>query len=93
MKVLQITRLRDSGHDQMREGLENFGKHGIPGVEAMWFSADARTVVVLYEINDPTDLHKYGTFYAPYIEHIETHLVTDATAGVANMQAGLDLAQ
>jgi hypothetical protein len=76
----------------MREGLENFGKHGLPGEEGFWFSADARTVFTLYEIDDIADLHKYATFYAPYIEHVETHLVTDGTAGVANMQAGLDLA-
>ena len=91
MKVLQITRLRDTDHAQMREGLANFAKHGIPGVEAMWFSADARTVVGLYEVDDPADLHKYGTFYALYVEEVETHVVSDATAGVANMQAGLDL--
>jgi hypothetical protein len=49
----------------MREGLENFVKHGVPGIEANWFSADGRTVVTVYEIDDIADLHKYATFYAP----------------------------
>jgi hypothetical protein len=77
----------------MREGLQNFGKHGpIPGTEAIWFSADGRTLVTIFDIDDPSEMHKYGTLYAPYSEQVETHVVSDATTGVANMQAGLDLA-
>ena len=92
MKVLAIIRLWNSSHAEIREGLESFKKHGAPGMEASWFSADGRTVVSIYEIDDPTDLHKYSTMYAPYIETTETHVVSDASAGVANMSAGLDLA-
>jgi len=58
MKVMQIARLRSTDHAQMREGLETFEKHGAPGMETMWMSADARTVVIIYEVDDPSDLHK-----------------------------------
>jgi hypothetical protein len=92
MKVMQIGRLRSSDHAEMREGLANFEKHGAPGMEALWLSADARTLVALYELDDPSELHKYQTLYAPYLESVETHLMSDAAAGTANMRAGLDLA-
>jgi hypothetical protein len=92
MKVLAIGRLRSSSHAEMREGLENFQKHGSPGLESMWMSADARTFVAIYELDDPAELHKYSTLYAPYIESSETHIVSDVADGVANMSAGLDLA-
>jgi len=91
MKVLAISRQRSSNHAEIREGLESFKKHGLPGMEAMWMSADARTVVAIYDLDDPADLHKYSTLYAPYIEATETHIVSDASAGVANMSAGLEL--
>jgi hypothetical protein len=92
MKVLAIIRLRNASHAEMREGLESFKKHGTPGMEESWFSADGRTVVLISEVDDVADLHKYSSFYAPYIEATETHVVSNASAGVANMSAGLDLA-
>ena len=92
VKVIQIMRLRNASHSHMREGVESFGKHGFPGLESLWISSDARTMVGVFEVGDVADLHKYSILYAPYIEAIETHIVSDAAAGVANMSAGLDLA-
>jgi hypothetical protein len=92
MKVLQIVRLRTSSHAQMRENVELFEQHGATGLEAFWLSADARTIVALYEMDNPTDMQKSLTLYAPHIEQIETHVVTDGPAGVANVKAGLGLA-
>jgi hypothetical protein len=92
MKVIQITRLRNASHAPMREGLESFGKHGFPGLESLWISSDARTMVGIFEVDDASDLHKYSILYAPHLEAIETHIVSDVRAGVANMSAGLDLA-
>jgi hypothetical protein len=91
MKVMAIFRLRNTDHGTIRAGLETFEKMGSPGMEALWMSADAKTAVGFYEIDEPSELHKYATLYAPYFEHIETHLVSDALAGVANMKEGLDL--
>jgi hypothetical protein len=91
MKVMQILRLRNLDHDTMRTGLATFEKHGVPGLEALWMSADSKTAVLIVEIDDPTQLHPYETLYAPYMEHIETHIVSDVVAGVAHMKAGLDL--
>jgi hypothetical protein len=92
MKVLQIIRLRNSDHASIQKGLETFGKHGSGSITAFWFSADARTVFGVYEIDDPSELQKYMTLYAPYIESLEQHVVVEGEAGFANMQAGLDLA-
>jgi len=92
MKVIQIGRLRSTDHTEMREGLANFQKHGAPGMAAGWLSADARTYIMLYEVDDPSELHKYNTLYAPYIESVETHVVSDLAVGTANMGAGLELA-
>jgi hypothetical protein len=92
MKVIQIMRLRNASHAHMREGVESFGRHGFPGLESLWISSDARTMVGIFEVDDPSDLHKYSILYAPYLEGIETHIVSDAAAGVASMSAGLNLA-
>ena len=49
-------------------------------------------MVGIFEVDDASDLQKYSIQYAPYLEAIETHIVSDVEAGVANMSAGLDLA-
>jgi hypothetical protein len=93
MKVIVIARLRNTSHAQMREGVENFVKHGAgaSGMETLWASADAKTVIALYEVDDVAELHKNATLYAPYFEHVETHLVTDSSVSVANTREALDL--
>jgi hypothetical protein len=91
MKVMQIMRLRNADHDGMRAGLETFEKLGAPGLEAMWLSVDSKTAVAFFELDDPTELHRYEVAYAPFFEHIEIHIVSDVATGVANMKAGFDL--
>lgn len=92
MKVIVIARLRNTSHALMREGLESFTKHGggESGMETLWTSADAKTVIGVYEVVDIAGFHKNAALYVPYFEQVETHLVTDATAGVANIKEALD---
>jgi hypothetical protein len=92
MKVIEIARFRNTNHAQMRENLETFEKHGAPkGLEGLWMSADGRTVFAIYETDDPSDLQKYTVLYAPYLEQLELHLVTDASVAVPNMKEALGL--
>jgi hypothetical protein len=92
MKVLAIGRLRNANHEEMRAGLALFEKQGVAGLETMWLSSDAKTIVALYEVDSPADLHKYGALYAPYFESMETHLVSDIPTGTAALSEGLSLA-
>lgn len=93
MKVIVVQRLQNSDHAKMRAGLENFDKSGgPPGMEGLWLSADAKTIFAMLEVDDLNGVHTYMSLYAPYVEDIEVHVVTDAETGVANMKAALDLA-
>ena len=60
MKVIVIPRLRNTSHALMREGLESFTKHGggESGMETLWTSADAKTVIGVYEVVDIAGFHK-----------------------------------
>jgi hypothetical protein len=92
MKVIVVQRLRNTDHGKIREGLENFDKSGGPvGMENLWISADAKTVFGVYEVDDVNEVQKYMSLYSPYVEDIEVHVVNDASAGVANMKAALDM--
>jgi hypothetical protein len=93
MKVIVVQRLQNSDHAKIRAGLENFEKNGGPaGMEGLWLSADAKTIFAIVDVDDLNDVHTYMSLYSPYVEDIEVHVVTDASTGVANMKAALDMA-
>lgn len=93
MKMIIVQRLQNSDHAKIRAGLENFDKNGgPPGMESLWISTDAKTVFAVVDVDDLNEVQKYMSLYSPYVEDIEVHMVTDASTGVANMKAALDMA-